>query len=224
MYESKQIWGMSMQLLSANDMAKLGCGECDGCSACCRGMGQSILVDPYDIFQLQKVTGQNFAGLMQEKLALGVENGLILPSLRMQPETDACGFLDVRGRCSIHSHRPGLCRLFPLGRKYDEKGLHYFLLEDACEAQNRTKVKIRKWLEMPAPAQYERFLIIWHNLRGDLQQRIGKQQSDSFAQESNVLFLELFYKRPYDTEEDFYVQFEKRREDFAALAVFAEGS
>ena len=118
---------MSMQLLSANDMAKLGCGECDGCSACCRGMGQSILVDPYDIFQLQKVTGQNFAGLMQEKLALGVENGLILPSLRMQPETDACGFLDVRGRCSIHSHRPGLCRLFPLGRLYEEGTFSYFL-------------------------------------------------------------------------------------------------
>lgn len=205
-------------------MARLGCGECDGCSACCRGMGQSILLDPYDILQLQRITEQDFAGLMQEKTSLCVENGLILPSLRMQPETDACGFLDTRGRCSIHSHRPGLCRLFPLGRKYDEKGLHYFLLEDACGVQNRTKVKIKKWLEMPALAQYERFLTIWHDLRGDLQERIGRQQSDSFAQESNVLFLELFYKRPYDREEDFYVQFEKRREEFWESAIFAERS
>lgn len=213
-----------MQLLSANDMARLDCGDCDGCSACCRGMGQSILLDPYDIYQLQKITGLKFAGLMQEKIELSVEDGLILPSLRMQPETDACGFLDVKGRCSIHSHRPGLCRLFPLGRKYDEKGLHYFLLEDACEIRNRTKVKIRKWLEIPALSQYERFLTIWHDLRSDLQTQIGKRQSDTFAQESNVLFLELFYKRPYDTEEDFYTQFGKRREEFCTSGILSETS
>ena len=211
-----------MQLLGANDMAKLGCGDCDGCSACCRGMGRSILLDPYDIFRLQKITGQNFAGLMQEKIELGVEDGLILPALRMQPETDACGFLAADGRCSIHAGRPGLCRLFPLGRKYDEKGLHYFLLEDACEIQNRTKVKIRKWLETPALSQYEGFLTVWHELRGNLQEQIGKRQSDTFAQKSNVLFLELFYKRPYDTEEDFYIQFEKRSEEFLASVISAD--
>lgn len=211
-----------MQLLGANDMAKLGCGDCDGCSTCCRGMGRSILLDPYDIFRLQKITGQNFAGLMQEKIELGVEDGLILPALRMQPETDACGFLSADGRCSIHAGRPGLCRLFPLGRKYDEKGLHYFLLEDACEIQNRTKVKIRKWLETPALSQYEGFLTVWHELRGNLQEQIGKRQSDTFAQKSNVLFLELFYKRPYDTEEDFYIQFEKRREEFLASVISAD--
>lgn len=211
-----------MQLLGANDMAKLGCGDCDGCSACCRGMGRSILLDPYDIFRLQKITGQNFAGLMQEKIELGVEDGLILPALRMQPETDACGFLAADCRCSIHAGRPGLCRLFPLGRKYDEKGLHYFLLEDACEIQNRTKVKIRKWLETPALSQYEGFLTVWHELRGNLQEQIGKRQSDTFAQKSNVLFLELFYKRPYDTEEDFYIQFEKRREEFLASVISAD--
>lgn len=210
-----------MQLLSANDMAKLGCRDCDGCSACCRGMGQSIMLDPYDIFQLQRITGQNFGSLMQEKIELGVEDGLIFPALRMQPESDSCGFLNAKGRCSIHTYRPGLCRLFPLGRKYDEQGLHYFLLEDACEIRNRTKVKIKKWLETPVLSQYETFLTVWHDLRRNLQEQIGKRQSDAFAQESNVLFLELFYKRSYVMEEDFYTQFEKRREEFITSAIIA---
>ncbi len=147
-----------MQLLSANDMAKLGCGECGGCSACCRGMGQSILLDPYDLFLLQKATGLHFGGLMQEKLELCVEEGLILPALKMQSGTDACGFLNG-------------------------EGLHYFLLEDACEIRNRTKVKIRKWLGLPALVQYERFLTVWHELRISLQEQIEKQPADSFAQE-----------------------------------------
>lgn len=201
-----------MVLLNGNDMARLSCGECRGCSSCCEGMGQSILLDPYDIFQLQTVTGHDFAGLMRETIELCVENGIILPALKMQPETDACGFLNREGRCSIHSHRPGLCRLFPLGRKYDETGLHYFLLEDACQIQNRTKMKIKKWLEIPALSKYERFLVMWHDLRKELQEQIAERQDDSFAQKVNVEFLEVFYKKPFDTARDFYEQFEERRE------------
>lgn len=200
-----------MILYSGSDMARLGCDDCAGCSSCCRGMGQSIILDPYDLYQLQTVTGQTFAQLMQEKVELHVEDRLILPSLRMQDETDACGFLNQENRCSIHKHRPGLCRLFPLGRNYDEKGLRYFLLEDACQVRNRTKIKIRKWLGVESLPQYEQFLIEWHDLRRDVRARIMEQQSDDFTQKINVIFLDNFYQKPYDTGRDFYSQFEERR-------------
>lgn len=203
-----------MTLYSSNDMAKLGCGECSGCSSCCRGMGQSIVLDPYDIYQLQTVTGMNFAQLMQESVELHVEDGLILPSLKMQEKTESCGFLNAEERCGIHAHRPGLCRLFPLGRHYDEGGLHYFMLEDACLVRNRTKVKIKKWLGISALSQYERFLAAWHDLRKDIQEEIAERQSDAYTQKINVRMLEVFYQSSYDTAEDFYVQFEKRREEF----------
>lgn len=205
-----------MILLNSNDMAKLGCGECDGCSDCCRGMGQSIVLDPYDIYQLQKVTKQSFAQLMQELIELHVEDGLILPSLKMQDDTDACGFLDDNGRCSIHADRPGLCRLFPLGRNYDEKGLRYFLLEDACRIQSRTKIKIKKWLGMDALPQYEKFLIEWHDLRKYIRKKMSESQSDAYMKGINIKMLETFYQKPYDTDENFYMQFEERREEFYA--------
>lgn len=200
-----------MILYSGNDMARLGCNECRGCSSCCRGMGQSIILDPYDFFMLQKVTGQTFAQLMQDKIELHVEEGLILPSVKMQEESDACGFLDRDGRCSIHAYRPGLCRLFPLGRNYDERGLNYFLLEDACQIQNRTKIKIKKWLEIEVLSKYEDFLIAWHNLRKEVQVRIVERRSDSYTQKINVKLLEVFYQKPYDVEKDFYSQFEERK-------------
>lgn len=205
-----------MILYSGNDMAKLGCNECAGCSECCRGMGQSIVLDPYDLFQLQKATGLNFARLMQEKIELHVEDGLILPSLKMQSGSDACGFLNQDGRCTIHGYRPGLCRLFPLGRNYDEKGLHYFLLEDACQIQSRTKVKIKKWLGISPLPQYEKFLIEWHDLRKDMQARLMEQKSDEYTKSINVKMLEVFYQKPYDIEEDFYAQFEERMGEYQA--------
>ena len=199
-----------MILYSSNDMAKLGCNECSGCSSCCRGMGQSIILDPYDVFQLQTVTGQNFAQLMQDKIELRVEDGLILPSIRMQDDTDACGFLNRDGRCRIHTYRPGLCRLFPLGRNYDGKGLTYFLLEDACLIHNRTKVKIRKWLGIEQITKYENFLTAWHDLRKEVQTQIIENHSDDFTHKVNVRFLETFYQKPYVVSYDFFSQFEER--------------
>lgn len=210
----------NMILYNNNDMAKLGCNECSGCSECCRGMGQSIVLDPYDIFQLQKATGTNFAQLMQEMIELHVEDGLILPSLKMQSGSDACGFLDQNGRCGIHDCRPGLCRLFPLGRNYNDKGMKYFLLEDACQVQNRTKVKIKKWLAVDALSKYEKFLLVWHDLRKGIQEEIAQRQSDAYAQEINVRMLQIFYQKPYDTECDFYVQFEERMVDIEAGNVY----
>lgn len=200
-----------MTLYSANDMARLGCGDCAGCSACCRGMGQSIVLDPYDIYHLQAATGLTFGQLMQEKVELHVEDSLILPSIRMQDDSDLCGFLDREGRCGIHDHRPGLCRLFPLGRNYDESGLKYFLLEDACRKQNRTKVKIRKWLGIETLPQYEGFLVMWHDLRREVREQIAKRQEDDFTQKMNIKFLEVFYHKPYDIRQDFYEQFNERR-------------
>ena len=32
----------------ANDLVKVGCDDCRGCSACCHGMGDSIVLDPMD--------------------------------------------------------------------------------------------------------------------------------------------------------------------------------
>ena len=41
----------------ANDLVKADCGGCHGCSSCCRGMGSSVTLDPYDIFCLCRGLG-----------------------------------------------------------------------------------------------------------------------------------------------------------------------
>ena len=34
------------KLYTANDMVRADCHDCEGCSACCKGMGNSIILDP----------------------------------------------------------------------------------------------------------------------------------------------------------------------------------
>ena len=52
-------------LYTANDMVKADCRDCEGCSACCRNMGNSLQLDPYDIWQLSTGLGKNLEEMLQ---------------------------------------------------------------------------------------------------------------------------------------------------------------
>lgn len=107
------------RLYTRNDMVRAGCNDCKGCSVCCSGMGESVILDPMDIYRLTVGLGRTFEMLMADKIELNVVDGIILPNLKMCDGTETCGFLNEQGRCSIHPQRPGICRLFPLGRYYE---------------------------------------------------------------------------------------------------------
>ena len=62
-----------------------------------------------------------------------------------------------------------LCRVFPLGRIYEEDRIRYFLQMDACQKPGRSKVKVGKWLDTPQMERYERFLLDWHAIRKQLE-------------------------------------------------------
>ena len=68
------------RLYSAQDMARISSSACAGCGACCRGMGDTIVLDPYDVWQMGLITGKTFEELMGAGIDLHVEEGVILPS------------------------------------------------------------------------------------------------------------------------------------------------
>ncbi len=193
----------------ANDMVKLGCNDCKGCHSCCVGMEDTIVLDPYDIYRLTVNLGTDFQTLMQGQIAFHVEEGLILPHLAMSEETGACSFLNEEGRCSIHAHRPGICRLFPLGRIYEDGGFSYFLQVNECVKENRTKEKIKNWINTPRLKDYEAFIQKWHNYTKEMQSFLAHRED---AKDWNMLHLQMFYMMPYESE-DFYEEFEVRLAD-----------
>lgn len=195
------------KLYGLNDMVKADCNDCTGCSACCHGMGESIILDPMDVYRLTKGTGRSFTELLEKYLQLNVVDGIILPNLKLAGEKEACGFLNGEGRCSIHAFRPGICRLFPLGRIYEDGTVKYFLQIHECVKDNRSKIKVKKWLGIPESKKYEQFVLDWHYFLNDLQELMEQKQEDAFNKTCNMFLLNLFYIKPYDVEQDFYEQF-----------------
>ncbi len=197
------------RLYGLNDMAKLGCNDCAGCSSCCRGMGNTIVLDPYDVWRLTGGLGVSVQQLLAGHLELNVVDGIILPNLKLAGDSEQCTFLNDAGRCSIHPYRPGICRLFPLGRYYEEDGFRYILQLHECEKPNRSKVKIRKWMDTPDMERYDAYIADWHAFLSKLRTKLEDPSSD-LAKSVSMYILQRFYLLPYDSNRDFYSQYEAR--------------
>lgn len=193
-----------------NDMVKAGCDDCKGCSACCHGMGNSIVLDPYDVYRLTTGLHCSFQELLADKAALHVVDGIILPNLQMTGPEEGCVFLNSQGRCSIHSLRPGMCRIFPLGRIYENNGFEYFLQVHECKKPNRTKVKVKKWIDTPDIEKNQAFINQWHYFLKTLEGKIP-ELSDEEVKEMNLYLLHTFFMAPYE-DAPFYPQFDMRME------------
>ena len=198
------------RLYKASDMVKADCGGCNGCSRCCHGMGNSIILDPYDVYRMTTGMGKSMQELLAASVELNVVDGVILPNLKMQGTKEACAYLDEEGRCSIHPYRPGICRLFPLGRYYEDGGFKYILQIHECKKTSRSKIKVRKWVDTPDFKNYEKFVCDWHYFLLDVQEVLYESEDSDLIRNLNMYVVNQFYRKPYDEKRDFYEQFYER--------------
>ena len=72
------------KLYGLNDMVKADCQDCRGCCDCCKGMGDSVVLDPYDVWRLGRGLYKSADEMMAKELELSVVDGNILPHLAMR--------------------------------------------------------------------------------------------------------------------------------------------
>lgn len=106
----------------------------------------------------------------------------------------------------VHTYRPGICRLFPLGRYYEEDGFRYFLQVHECKKESRTKVKVKKWIDTPDVNTYEQYILDWHSYLKRLQNKLNEEN----AREISMYVLKTFFLASYASGGNFYDEFYKR--------------
>lgn len=198
------------KLYEINDLVEASCNGCKGNATCCHGMGNSIVLDPYDIYRLTTNLNTSFQELLVDKIELNVVDGIILPNLKMTGLSEGCAFLNNKGRCNIHTFRPGICRIFPLGRYYENHDFKYFLQVNECEYNTQTKIKVSKWIDTPEYEKNRQFIIDWHYFLKDIEDLIKDTQDEKSIKNMNMYILNSFYIKQYDTNIDFYLQFNER--------------
>lgn len=205
------------KLYGINDLVEANCNGCKGSATCCHGMGSSIILDPYDIYRLTSNLNKSFEELLQDKIELNVVDGIILPNLKMKGPYESCSFLNEKGRCSIHGARPGICRIFPLGRYYENHSFRYFLQVKECNNTSMTKTKVSKWIDTPDYQKNEEFLIEWHYFLNHIEDIIKNATDEKLIKNLNMYILNTFYIKKYDAVNDFYQQFKDRMQGTKTL-------
>ncbi len=80
------------KIYTVNDMVRADTGGCQGCHVCCTGMGESITLDPYDVYRLTQGLACSFDELNQSKLSWHREDMLMLPNLKVEGKNERCIF------------------------------------------------------------------------------------------------------------------------------------
>ena len=193
------------KLMSASDMARLGCNDCAGCSDCCRNRGTAILLDAWDVAQMKENLGMTFEELLDaDFLDLTLADGILLPSLGSKKDRDECLFLREDGRCGIHAFRPGICRMYPLARIYHEDGsFSYFLQEGECGRGSRAKIRISKWLGIADLKGYEQEVRAYHDRLVQLREACARVETNAErAALQRAFLMECFGEEGYRSESD----------------------
>lgn len=196
-----------------NDMVKADCNGCKSCSECCHGMENTIILDPLDFCRISHHLNLSFEAMLDNQIELSIVDGIILPNVKMHSNSDKqCVFLDESKRCGIHPYRPGICRIFPLGRLYENNGFSYILQINECPNENKSKIKVSKWIDTPNLKQNQRFISDWHYFLKEIHSRLLAHNDETLIKKVTMQLLQFFYIEPYKPDEDFYPQFYKRFE------------
>lgn len=195
------------RLYELEDYVKADTGGCEGCSACCCGVGELVKLTPFDTYEMTRGLGASFDDVLMDHLELRTFDKITLPYLKMLGPDERCSFLNDEGRCEIHAYRPNICRLFPLGRVYEEKDFKYFLQVDACVKPNLKRVKVEQWIGIEDYEKNRTFLIAWHNCLKALAFRFKFIRDADELKAANDYLLERFYRISVKEGKDFYAAF-----------------
>lgn len=195
------------KLYDIEDYVKADTSGCNGCYTCCHRVGDLVELTPFDVYEIVNHTKVSFDELLGNKLALQISNKMMLPYLKMKGETERCSFLNETGRCGIHEHRPNICRLFPLGRVYENDDFKYFLQVGTCVMPNLKEIKVKEWIGIANYNENKTFILAWYKLLKALHFRLKFVYDKAELEEMNQYVLNTFYRIHINEGEDFYTVF-----------------
>lgn len=195
-----------------NDMVRTDTLGCKDCSKCCETMADTIVLSPLDVHNMEMATGKDFNALMEKYIELKMHDGVILPNIKAI--AGACVMLKEK-RCSIHAARPDFCRLFPMGRLYENDSFSYVLQIGQCE-KAQAKIKVKKWIDTPEYDRHSAFVLRWHSIIRNTAQLVTQLSAEGNTEKAKGLIMSLladFYQKPFE-DGYFYEEFDKRATEY----------
>ena len=210
----------------ANDFEtkKIGFDEkfsfhCTQCGACCINR-DDILLTPKDVFRMSKELQMTQQEFVKKYCNVYIGFNSRMPLVRLQPSgrNQHCPLLQDR-RCIVHSVKPTVCALFPLGRGVCFKDslcsevleFSYFLQQIDC-GDDSEEFTVREWLAQFGMQPEDEFFMKWMPFMSRLSEFLREAEKHCrqsvMVQLWSYCLITLFFD--YSMEEDFMPQFQQR--------------
>ncbi len=161
-------------------------------------------LNPFDLYQITTFLELPYERLLDTKIELHIEEKLTLPNLKMVGASEGCGFLDENERCVIHNHRPSVCRMFPLGRYYDQGSFKYIYKPGECIMPDPSKIKVKKWINIANYEENKAFILNWYKFIKALKWRAKFIHDKKELAEVNTYVINHFFNIQWEEGQDFY--------------------
>ena len=195
----KMIEELMKHPLGSDDEFKFRCKQCGGC---CRDRND-ILLSPFDLCRMAKALDKTLPEVLSDygHLYVGDMSKVPLISLRMRDDNGKCHFLREDNRCRIHSSKPVVCALFPLGRsasrKDGETEIYYILQPTGCGDRDEIHTP-REWMGEFDLEESEEWFFIWQDIVFEISEHTRKllpKLPESVVNEMMIGMANILYMR-----------------------------
>ena len=153
--------------------------KCRTCGRCCKNR-DDILLTTRDLYNIAHTLGKTMEDVVKQYCKVHIGQHSRIPVVRLRPvgAEQVCPLLRDK-RCSVHTAKPVICALYPLGRAIlvhmPEDGVEwpekivptYVLQSNICGNRNHTHT-VRSWLEQFGIPVEDEFYVMWTKLLAEL--------------------------------------------------------
>ena len=168
------------------------CFECvpESCDLRCCTTGHPLVLSPFEVHRISKFTGISYDILEDDYFKESYDPGNGFPLVTINREK-VCPFLKNR-TCSIYTVRPLVCRLFPLGKLFNNGFSYVFLSENACAGFDApTRQTVTGYRKKQDTAIYDKMWEVWVDFINS---------AETIGMPDNSLFRSVFAMMTYNTD------------------------
>ena len=209
-----------------------------GCGDCCRKRSD-IVLSGYDLYQICCRLALPPQMVMHAFCQSYIGSSTHLPVVRLRPRHDNgnCPFLTAESSCAIHSHKPLVCALYPLGQSIDfdagtdpsnpadrRRAIHYFAQDTGCSGHSIT-LSLREYLDSFSILEREELDLRWARDCIALSSRVKALEKRLRPIEIKYLHrkIERALYLDYDFRQDFAPQYDRNIEQLEETLCKLEG-
>ncbi len=123
--------------------------RCQECGNCCRNRQTPIAVMGYDVYNIAKALDMEVKDVILKKVEVERTEEKPFPMVYLKERLDGSCSLLRKGKCMVHSDKPIVCRVYPLGRFCVSGKFYYFSQGITCGGSNTdNEIRLEEWLKL----------------------------------------------------------------------------